>query len=132
MDAWQAAFVATCAWTIEQVLGTRVVCVGDEATRPRERALLLANHRTRLDWMLLASWLARRSQLWQLKIALKSDLRWWPLHGPAMQLFGFIFMARSWTHDAAQLQRALHYYAGLGYPIKLLYSPRAPCWTPGG
>mmetsp|Transcript_50912 Transcript_50912/g.114525 ORF Transcript_50912/g.114525 Transcript_50912/m.114525 type:complete len:405 (-) Transcript_50912:8-1222(-) len=58
-------------------------------------ALVVCNHRTRVDWMFLWGLFAAMRRLSGLKIALKSSLRSVPGFGWACQCFGFAFMSRS-------------------------------------
>lgn len=40
-------------------------------------------------------------------IILKESLKWIPVIGPAMQFYGFIFMARNWAKDKPRMQHRL-------------------------
>ncbi|TDH72166.1 hypothetical protein CCR75_000993 [Bremia lactucae] len=78
-----------------------------ESDMPRDRALWLCNHRTRIDWMLLWSVAWRTQTLHQLRIVLKAPLRKIPIFGWAMQHFLFIFLKRRWVDDQVKLRKFL-------------------------
>lgn len=84
----------------ECAYGMQVKIYGDAATKAREsemlneRALWIANHRTRIDWMLMWSVALRTGTLASLRIILKAPLRKIPIFGWAMQHFIFVFLVR--------------------------------------
>eukprot|EP00760_Papus_ankaliazontas_P002587 PhM_4_TR11165/c0_g1_i1/m.3024/K13513/LCLAT1, AGPAT8; lysocardiolipin and lysophospholipid acyltransferase len=63
--------------------------------------LVLSNHRTRIDWMLLWCLFARHPQplLSNLKIILKASLERAPFFGWAMRHFRFLFLRRDLSAD---------------------------------
>lgn len=74
-----------------------------------ERVILMANHQIYTDWLYLW-WIAYANSVpahGHLYIILKETLKWVPLIGPAMQIFGFIFMARKWATDKERLRYRL-------------------------
>jgi 1-acyl-sn-glycerol-3-phosphate acyltransferase len=74
-----------------------------------ERAVLMTNHQIYTDWLYLW-WIAYTNAVpmhGYLYIILKESLKWVPLIGPAMQLYGFIFMARKWSKDQERLRYRL-------------------------
>ncbi|EME43661.1 hypothetical protein DOTSEDRAFT_72876 [Dothistroma septosporum NZE10] len=74
-----------------------------------DRAVLMANHQLYTDWLYLW-WSAYTNTLpmhGHLYIILKDSLKWVPLIGPAMQLFGFIFMSRKWANDQERMRYRL-------------------------
>ena len=78
---------------IEQVGGVKVVLSGD--TLPvGEPAMIICNHRTRIDWMFLWCFCLRLGILDSMKIVLKDSLKSIPGFGWAMQSFMFLFLAR--------------------------------------
>lgn len=93
----------------EFVAGVRIVVSGD-APRAGERVLLLPNHRTRMDWMLLWTALMDQGLLWRLIIVPKAEMRTLPFLGWAMELCSYIFLRRRWAEDRACMDRmvALH------------------------
>lgn len=91
-------------------MGVRVVMSGD-APRAGERVLLLPNHRTRMDWMLLWTALMGQGLLWRLIIVPKAEMRRWPYLGWAMQLASYVFLRRRWEEDRACMDRTLALHA---------------------
>lgn len=66
-----------------------------------DRAVIMSNHQIYTDWLYLW-WIAYTNAVpthGHIYIILKDSLKWVPLIGPAMQLYGFIFMARKWATD---------------------------------
>jgi len=86
----------------EVVNGVRFVVTGDKLQK--ESAILISNHRTRLDWMLLWAVGARAGTLSMLKIVLKAGLKKAPCFGFVMQTLGFLFLERDWTKDELHMQ----------------------------
>ncbi len=74
-----------------------------------ERVVLMTNHQIYTDWLYLW-WTAYTNAVpmhGHLYIILKESLKWVPLIGPAMQFYGFIFMARKWSKDQQRLRYRL-------------------------
>lgn len=74
-----------------------------------DRLVLIANHQIYTDWLYLW-WIAYTNQVpthGHLYIILKESLKWVPIIGPAMQFYGFIFMARKWASDQKRLHHRL-------------------------
>ena len=59
-----------------------------------EAALIICNHRTRIDWMFLWCLAVRLRRADALLIALKRELAAAPAFGWAMQCFLFVFLSR--------------------------------------
>ncbi|BFZ54147.1 hypothetical protein PYCC9005_001179 [Savitreella phatthalungensis] len=71
------------------------------------RAVVISNHQIYADWLYIW-WAAYTSRMHgALYIVLKDSLKWIPLIGWGMQLYGFVFMARSWEQDRPRLQYRL-------------------------
>ncbi|KAG0140539.1 hypothetical protein CROQUDRAFT_665047 [Cronartium quercuum f. sp. fusiforme G11] len=68
-----------------------------------KRSVMMANHQIYADWLYI--WcLAYLGEIHgSIVIILKASLKWVPIVGPAMQLFSFIFLNRSWASDKASL-----------------------------
>ena len=74
-----------------------------------ERAVLMANHQIYTDWLYLW-WIAYTNATpthGHIYIILKQSLKWVPIIGPAMQFYGFVFMARKWAKDQQRLRYRL-------------------------
>ncbi|VDM45737.1 unnamed protein product [Toxocara canis] len=100
---------------LEYAFGVKFKVTGDplEADKP---ALVIMNHRTRLDWMYFWSaifkinpWLICSS-----KISLKEQLRKLPGAGFGMAANHFIFLRRHIEEDKRRLSEAIDYYVGMG------------------
>ncbi|EGG08946.1 uncharacterized protein MELLADRAFT_77256 [Melampsora larici-populina 98AG31] len=68
-----------------------------------KRSVTMANHQIYADWLYI--WcLAYLAEIHgSIIIILKASLKWVPIIGPAMQLFSFIFLNRSWASDKSSL-----------------------------
>jgi len=70
------------------------------------RFVLISNHQIYADWWYawcLVYFIGLQSVHRHVYITLKDSLRWLPVIGWAMQLYGFIFLARSWVSDRVKL-----------------------------
>ena len=80
-------------------------------TRFPERMVMMANHQLYSDWLYLW-WIAYTSHMHgHIFIILKESLKYFPVIGPAMMFYGFIFMARNWVKDRPRLQHRLRILA---------------------
>jgi len=107
-------------WLIEVQGGTKFVFAGDKVLP--EAALMMSNHRTRLDWMLLWSLFVRAGTLHMLRIVLKAGLKKAPAFGFVMQTLGFMFLERNWDKDKVHMEGMCDTYAA-GDPFQLLIFP---------
>ncbi|KRZ60038.1 Lysocardiolipin acyltransferase 1 [Trichinella nativa] len=102
----------------------RVRITGD-GIKSSDRAVILMNHRTRLDWMYF--WLALYSidpkLLISGKIILKSELKSIPGAGWSMQCKNFIFLQRAWEIDRITLKENVDYWSSIDLPFQLLIFP---------
>ncbi|EGT46978.1 CBN-ACL-8 protein [Caenorhabditis brenneri] len=106
---------------IEWVFGVKFRVTGDLIDR-NEPAILIMNHRTRLDW--LFSWNALyKMDPWLLtseKISLKAPLKMIPGAGWAMSSGSYIFLDRNFEKDKPVLERIVRYYEGSGNKYQIL------------
>ncbi|KAI0238534.1 Lysocardiolipin acyltransferase 1 [Lamellibrachia satsuma] len=107
---------------LEVFLNVRVVISGDRI-RPRERNVIMMNHRTRLDWMYFWSVLVRQSGASTEKIILKSPLKHIPGAGWAMQQVAFMFIDRQWDRDRKVLTYLMNHYTDLNVNMQILIFP---------
>eukprot|EP01065_Artemidia_motanka_P040634 TRINITY_DN5125_c0_g1_i1.p1 TRINITY_DN5125_c0_g1~~TRINITY_DN5125_c0_g1_i1.p1 ORF type:complete len:397 (+),score=129.54 TRINITY_DN5125_c0_g1_i1:64-1191(+) len=93
---------------------------------PADRAFIISNHRTRIDWMLAWPVLARLPgrHLHKLRIALRADMKHLPAFGWAMQYFRFLFIERSTPAQALSAMRAsAGYFADHGETTSVFIFP---------
>lgn len=88
-------------------------------------AVLISNHRTRIDWMFLWGLCLATKRLASLKIVLKDSLKKVPGFGWAMQCFGFAFLSRSRREGDLELLRevAAHHCQEPGPGLTYLLFP---------
>ncbi|GMT10615.1 hypothetical protein PFISCL1PPCAC_1912 [Pristionchus fissidentatus] len=103
------------------VFGVHFHVSGDLIERD-EPAIILMNHRTRLDWLFLWNALYRMDP-WLLtteKISLKADLKRIPGAGWAMGCGSYIFLSRRFERDRHSMEEIIRYYADAGRSYQLL------------
>lgn len=91
------------------------------------RSIWISNHQVYTDWLylwILSYFCGLESSIY---IILKDSLKWVPIVGLAMQLFDFIFLARSWIKDQRTLSTHLSKLARLSHfdkmPLTLVIFP---------
>ncbi|CCD74362.1 Phospholipid/glycerol acyltransferase domain-containing protein [Caenorhabditis elegans] len=106
------------------IFGANIRIKGDFINH-EEPALIIMNHRTRLDWLFfwnalykMDPWLCTTE-----KISLKGMLKYVPGAGWAMQAASYIFLDRSFDTDKTKLDNILNYYAETEYKYQLLLFP---------
>jgi lysocardiolipin and lysophospholipid acyltransferase len=109
---------------LEKVFRVKFFVKGD-GFNYMDRTLIVMNHRTRVDWMLFWPCLFHCARLRKLKILLKSDLKYIPGPGWAMQAAGFFFLERKWERDRPHMAELLHYFNDpcIDEPLILLLFP---------
>ncbi|KAK0410304.1 hypothetical protein QR680_005055 [Steinernema hermaphroditum] len=116
---------------LEFIFGVRFRVTGD-AVELDKPALIIMNHRTRLDWMYLWSALFKMNP-WLLtssKISLKEQLKSLPGAGFGMAASQFIFLQRNAEEDKQRLTQAIDYYAGVGGTYQILLFPEGTDKSP--
>ncbi|GAA96113.1 uncharacterized protein L969DRAFT_14311 [Mixia osmundae IAM 14324] len=92
-----------------------------------ERSIILANHQVYCDWSYIWNLLYFAELHNAIVIILKKSLKWIPIVGPAMQMFQFIFLSRSWDADQSVLKRQIGKMAAKAQessePLSLLIFP---------
>lgn len=101
----------------EKINKTKVVFSGDGVPM-KERVLLIANHRTEVDWMYLWDLALRKGRLGCIKYILKSSLMKLPIFGWGFHILEFIAVERKWEIDEQILQQKL----------STLKDPQDPLW----
>ncbi|XP_032691038.1 lysocardiolipin acyltransferase 1-like isoform X1 [Odontomachus brunneus] len=108
------------------MFGVKIYVSGDHIS-PHESAVLVMNHRTRVDWNFL--WAAMYQACMpnvachRLKFVLKDPIRHIPGPGWIMQMNGFLYITRRWEEDQGRLSRTLDYLIALGSRTQLLIFP---------
>uniref|UniRef100_A0A915K3F2 Phospholipid/glycerol acyltransferase domain-containing protein n=1 Tax=Romanomermis culicivorax TaxID=13658 RepID=A0A915K3F2_ROMCU len=117
---WEILVVAY----LKYISGVECRIHGDKISS-NEKAIIIMNHRTRLDWMFFWNALSQMNP-WLLtteKIILKSDLK--KIYGAswAMQANGFIFLDRNWETDESLLRNGCKYLVETGNTYQILLFP---------
>ncbi|KIM67125.1 hypothetical protein SCLCIDRAFT_14246 [Scleroderma citrinum Foug A] len=71
------------------------------------KSVIISNHQAYCDWWYVWCLTYFMKAHRDVFITLKKSLKWIPILGPGMQMFRFIFLARSWASDQAQLDKKL-------------------------
>lgn len=71
------------------------------------RSIWMANHQVYTDWLYLWCLAYYADLADSILIILKKSLKWIPFIGWGMQFYRFIFLARNWASDQAQLAKQL-------------------------
>ncbi|CAM9267777.1 unnamed protein product, partial [Hapterophycus canaliculatus] len=95
-----------------------------------EAALIICNHRTRVDWMFLWCLCLRQGQLSGLKIVLKESLKGIPGFGWATQMLLFVFLKRDKAKDVQRVREISNYLVDLGLKTTLLIFPEGTDLSP--
>ncbi|XP_024881027.1 lysocardiolipin acyltransferase 1-like [Temnothorax curvispinosus] len=109
-----------------RAFGVKIYVSGDHIS-PNESAVLVMNHRTRVDWNFL--WAAMYQACLpsvgchKLKFILKDPIRHIPGPGWIMQMNGFLYITRRWEEDRGRLSRTLDYLIALDSRTQLLIFP---------
>jgi len=112
----------------EKINKTKVVFSGDSIPM-RERVLLIANHRTEVDWMYLWDLALRKGRLGFIKYILKSSLMKLPIFGWGFQILEFIAVERKWEIDEQILQQNLSTFQDPKDPLWLSLFPEGTDYT---
>ncbi|KAK6027818.1 Acyltransferase, partial [Ostertagia ostertagi] len=109
---------------VEHLFGTVFHVTGDLISRDHP-ALIIMNHRTRLDWLFLWNALYKMDPLLLTteKISLKAPLKSIPGAGWAMGCGSYIFLERSFDNDKATMAACVKYYKQSGNNYQLLLFP---------
>lgn len=122
------AWLALWPFLFEKINKTKVVFSGDTAPA-RERILLIANHRTEVDWMYLWDLALRKGRLGYIKYILKSSLMKLPIFGWGFHILEFISVERRWEADELTLHRMLSTFEDPQDPLWLALFPEGTDFT---
>ncbi|XP_047315800.1 probable 1-acyl-sn-glycerol-3-phosphate acyltransferase 5 isoform X2 [Impatiens glandulifera] len=99
-------WLALWPFLFEKINKTKVIFSGDDVPS-RERALLISNHRTEVDWMYIWDLALRKERLGYVKYILKNSLMKLPIFGWAFHILEFIPVARRWEVDETNMHQIL-------------------------
>ncbi|XP_058080592.1 probable 1-acyl-sn-glycerol-3-phosphate acyltransferase 5 [Magnolia sinica] len=121
-------WLALWPFLFEKINQTKVVFAG-ETVPERERVLLLANHRTEVDWMYLWDLALRKGRLGYIKYILKSSLMKLPIFGWGFHILEFISVERKWKIDEPMMHRMLSTFVDPRDPLWLAVFPEGTDFT---
>mmetsp|Transcript_22820 Transcript_22820/g.73441 ORF Transcript_22820/g.73441 Transcript_22820/m.73441 type:complete len:365 (-) Transcript_22820:26-1120(-) len=98
--------------------------------RPGSQQLVIANHRTEIDWFYFWPLAARWGGQSMVRIMLKSELRHAPGPGWAMQLHRFPFVFRDWVKDEHGLREFLSFFHQSRLPLWMFMFPEGTALYP--
>lgn len=121
-------WLALWPFLFEKINKTKVIISGD--TLPASnRVLLIANHRTEVDWMYLWDLALRKGRLGYIKYVLKSSLMKLPVFGWSFQILEFIPVERKWEVDESIMHRMLSSFKDRRDPLWLAVFPEGTDFT---
>lgn len=122
------AWLALWPFLFEKINKTKVIFSG-ETVRPRERILIIANHRTEVDWMYLWDLAWRKGRLGYIKYILKSSLMKLPIFGWSFHILEFIPVQRKWEIDEPTMRQMLSTFKDPRDPLWLALFPEGTDFT---
>lgn len=122
------AWLALWPFLFEKINKTKVVFCG-ETVPARERVLLIANHRTEVDWMYLWDLALRKGCLGYIKYILKSTLMKLPVFGWGFNILEFIPVERKWEVDESVVRQMLSTFKDPQDPLWLALFPEGTDFT---
>ena len=121
-------WLALWPFLFEKINKTRVIFSGDHVPAG-ERVLLIANHRTEVDWMYLWDLALRKGRLGYIKYILKNSLMKLPIFGWGFHIFEFIPLERKWETDEPIMHQMLTTLTNRQDPLWLALFPEGTDFT---
>uniref|UniRef100_A0A5B6YRU7 1-acylglycerol-3-phosphate O-acyltransferase n=1 Tax=Davidia involucrata TaxID=16924 RepID=A0A5B6YRU7_DAVIN len=121
-------WLALWPFLFEKINRTKVIFSG-ETVPARERVLLIANHRTEVDWMYLWDLALRKGCLGYIKYVLKSSLMKLPVFGWGFHILEFISVERKWEIDEPIMRQMLSTFTNPQDPLWLAVFPEGTDFT---
>lgn len=121
-------WLAMWPFLFEKINKTRFVFSG-ESVPAKERVLLIANHRTEVDWMYLWDFALRKGRLQCIKYILKKSLMKLPVFNWAFHIIEFIPVERKWEIDEAIIRSRLSEFKNPKDPLWLAVFPEGTDYT---
>jgi 1-acyl-sn-glycerol-3-phosphate acyltransferase len=120
VNRWFARFIWGL-WVVmaERLVGVRMRFTGDPI-RKGENALVLSNHQTMADVMVLLAYAWRSARIGDMKWFVKDVIKWVPGPGWGMVFLDCIFLKRNWAQDRAEIERLFGKFQSEGIPIFLV------------
>ncbi|KAK1561042.1 hypothetical protein Q3G72_033790 [Acer saccharum] len=121
-------WLALWPFLFEKINKTKVVFCG-ETVPARERILLIANHRTEVDWMYLWDLALRKGCIGYIRYILKSSLMKLPVFGWGFHILEFISVERRWEVDESNMHKMLSTFKDPRDPLWLALFPEGTDFT---
>lgn len=121
-------WLALWPFLFEKINKTKVVFSG-ETVPAKERVLIIANHRTEVDWMYLWDLALRKGRVGYIKYVLKSSLMKLPVFGWAFHILEFISVERKWEVDEPVMHQMLSTFTDCEDPLWLALFPEGTDFT---
>ena len=120
VNRWCARFI--WGWWVllgEAQSGAKIRFVGD---RPpwRENALIISNHQTMLDVLIMLCLAWRCGRVEDLKFFVKDVVKWVPGPGWGMRFLDCVFVKRDWARDKAGIRRLFQKFKAQDIPVLLV------------
>ncbi|KAI4387684.1 hypothetical protein MLD38_000097 [Melastoma candidum] len=112
----------------EKINKTKLIFSGDYVPAG-ERVLLIANHRTEVDWMYLWDLALRKARIGYIRYILKSSLMKLPVLGWAFHNLEFIPVERKWEVDESIMHKMLLSFKDTRDPLWLVLFPEGTDYT---
>lgn len=122
------SWLALWPFLFEKINKTKVVFSGDFVPA-RERVLLMANHRTEVDWMYLWDLALRKGCVGYIRYILKRSLMKLPVFGWVFHVVEFIPVERKWEADESTMYQMLSTFKDTRDPLWLAVFPEGTDFT---
>ncbi|KAL0334769.1 UNVERIFIED_CONTAM: putative 1-acyl-sn-glycerol-3-phosphate acyltransferase 5 [Sesamum radiatum] len=122
------SWIALWPFWFEKINRTKVVFSGDRVPA-EDRVLLIANHRTEVDWMYLWDLALRKGCEGYIKYILKSSLMKLPVFGWVFHVMEFIPVVRKWEADELMMHQMLSSFRDPRDPLWLAVFPEGTDFT---
>ncbi|XP_024027761.1 probable 1-acyl-sn-glycerol-3-phosphate acyltransferase 4 [Morus notabilis] len=123
-----ALWLGLWPFLFEKINRTKVVFSGD-IVPSKERVMVIANHRTEVDWMYLWDLALRKGCLGHIKYVLKSSLMKLPVLSWGFHVLEFVPLERKWEVDEPVLRQMLSTFSNPQDPLWLAIFPEGTDFT---
>ncbi|EFJ37844.1 hypothetical protein SELMODRAFT_437414 [Selaginella moellendorffii] len=121
-------WLAMWPFLFENINETRVVFSGDRVPGG-ERAIVICNHRTEVDWMYIWNLALRKGRIGHVKYVVKNSVRDLPVFGWALYVMEFLLIERKWEVDEPLMERYLSSFKDARDPLWLILFPEGTDYT---